>query len=54
MMVSDGACLAIGDFSILSMDRTMTWICPSAMSKCSYIMLQWLDEYFQRSDKART
>lgn len=28
--------------------------CPSVMSKCYYTMLQWLNEYFQRSEKART
>ena len=37
-----------------SLGRTMAWICPSAMSSCSYTMLQWLNEYFQRSEKART
>ena len=37
-----------------SLGKTIAWICPSAMSSCSYTMLQWLNEYFQRSEKART
>lgn len=37
-----------------SLERTMAWICPLATSSCSYTMLQWLNEYFQRSGKART
>ena len=40
--------------SSLPMGRTMAGICPSAMSSCSYTMLQWLKEYFQRSEKVRT
>ena len=47
-------CLSLQSTLPDSLERSMTWICPSVMSKCSYTMLQWLNEYFQRSEKART
>ena len=39
-------------FDWISFNRTL--VQEGNMSKCSYIMLQWLNEYFQRSEKVRT
>ena len=47
-------CLSLQSTLPDSLERSMTRICPSVMSKCSYTMLKWLNEYFQRSEKART
>ena len=39
-------------FDWISFNRTV--VQEGYMSKCSYIMLQWLNEYFQHSGKGRT
>ena len=47
-------CLFLQSTLPANLGRNMTWICQSAMLKCSYIMHQWLNEYFQCSGKDRT
>ena len=47
-------CLFLQSTFPANLGRNMTCICQSAMLKCSYIMHQWLNEYFQCSEKDRT